>query len=61
MALVADVKLVLEDELQKLAVVEPAGGRLLEANGEAAAEAGQAKQAERGVELGGDHVGKARR
>jgi hypothetical protein len=39
MALFAHVELVLEDQLQKLAVVESVGGRLLKTDGKTAAEA----------------------
>jgi len=61
MTLAADVDLVLEDELQELGMAESVGGRLLQADGERGAEAGEAQLAQGGVELGGGHVGKATR
>jgi hypothetical protein len=56
-ALLADVELVLEDELEELGVAEAIGGGLLEADGQIGAEAGKAQLAEGGVDLGG-HEGK---
>ena len=52
-ALLADVELVLEDELEKLGVSEAIGRGLLEADGQIGAEPGEAQLSEGGVDLGG--------